>query len=288
MRKQYRFFRKAIFHIYASAKSSHSIQVGSFELTFDTSDQQSKDWFFPRYTFGRYHEPAVTELVIEELGPADIFFDLGSNLGWFTVLACQITSEGEVHSFDVDPRLNYLLLKSVARHSQISAKHIMNTAAIGETTGKFGQVVPHQAGNLSTNQVLDAAYNAAGGARSVAISIDDYCEECQQSPDFIKMDIEGAETEAILGMKETLLRKRPKLLLEVHPALIREKGWEPKALIDEVLDVVPEYEVWRKRDYRQGNDASIWDFGIGSDWTDRPEVLFFKCPEEREKLATSD
>jgi hypothetical protein len=59
-----------------------------------------------------------------------------------------------------------------------------------------------------------------------ATALDDYFAYRSQL-DFIKMDIEGAEARAMLGMQKVLRRTRPVILLEVHDA-----GW---AALDELL-----------------------------------------------------
>ena len=40
------------------------------------------------------------------------------------------------------------------------------------------------------------------------------------NPKFIKIDVEGAELDVLQGMKETLKRYKPKIMLEKHPTLI--------------------------------------------------------------------
>ncbi len=52
--------------------------------------------------------------------------------------------------------------------------------------------------------------------RVQAISLDDFCDKFALRPDFLKMDIEGAEYDALLGAKKTISQCRPKLLIELH------------------------------------------------------------------------
>ena len=41
------------------------------------------------------------------------------------------------------------------------------------------------------------------------------------APTLIKLDVEGAEDRALLGMRETLVRDRPAVVCEVHASLAR-------------------------------------------------------------------
>ena len=54
----------------------------------------------------------------------------------------------------------------------------------------------------------------------------------QPPPDFIKIDIEGHELAALEGGRETILRYRPELFLEMHGETIREKKEKVRRITD--------------------------------------------------------
>ncbi len=69
------------------------------------------------------------------------------------------------------------------------------------------------------------------------ITLDDFCRSGGLAPEVIKMDIEGAELDALKGSRETLERCRPLLFLSVHPAHLKQLGQsceELARLIDEL------------------------------------------------------
>jgi hypothetical protein len=60
-----------------------------------------------------------------------------------------------------------------------------------------------------------------------SVKVDDIIKE---KVHFIKLDIEGAEYPALLGMRNILEKHKPDLLLEFHPPSIEECGNSPEHL----------------------------------------------------------
>jgi hypothetical protein len=59
-------------------------------------------------------------------------------------------------------------------------------------------------------------------------SIDDfYAFRGIERLDFVKIDVEGYELNVLHGMGITITKHLPKMLIEFHPATIREKGDDP-------------------------------------------------------------
>ena len=58
-------------------------------------------------------------------------------------------------------------------------------------------------------------------AKIKTISIDDFFEQYNLTKvDFIKMDIEGAELDALIGAKNTLIKCKPKLAISIYHNII--------------------------------------------------------------------
>lgn len=78
-----------------------------------------------------------------------------------------------------------------------------------------------------------AAYPAHRTPTSVrAVSLDQYSATCAEMPDFVKIDVEGAELEVLTGMSRILKEKGPKLMVEMTSrehqvvALLHRFGYE--------------------------------------------------------------
>jgi hypothetical protein len=86
---------------------------------------------------------------------------------------------------------------------------------------------------LSDNMVADSI-NRQVSDRSIEVrtlALDDFVEDMGLVPDFVKMDIEGAEFDALSGFVRTIEKHNPILILEQQPdddtcfQLLRERGF---------------------------------------------------------------
>ena len=81
------------------------------------------------------------------------------------------------------------------------------------------------------------------------ISIDEFIRQDNPQPDLMKIDIEGAEYEALIGAQELLRRKKPVIFLATHSDELREKclklltefGYNSKSIDDKPLTESDEF-----------------------------------------------
>lgn len=97
---------------------------------------------------------------------------------------------------------------------------------------------------IAPDQDLAALLRALGALRgdAPACSIDELCESSGASPDLIKVDVEGAESQVLRGAGATVERCRPAIQVELHsfaPMTMREN-------VDQVLAWCSEkgYRMW--------------------------------------------
>jgi hypothetical protein len=75
------------------------------------------------------------------------------------------------------------------------------------------------------------------GVKVPLVSIDAFRKRIGHKIDFIKIDVEGAELDAVKGASETLLNDRPTCILALHPLQIKSKGDS----LEEIWHVVTGY-----------------------------------------------
>ncbi|MFB6226506.1 MAG: FkbM family methyltransferase [Candidatus Paceibacteria bacterium] len=141
------FYLRYIFH------KKLDIKINDFKIRFSTKDIIAKKWFFPRYLNGEPHEPPVTQQLIKEFESDSIFFDIGANIGFFTILAQKKCNKGSVHAFEIDPEL----VKIINNNTKLNqgAEVFINCSAITKKTQDIISFNPQKDNNKSTNSIYD-------------------------------------------------------------------------------------------------------------------------------------
>jgi FkbM family methyltransferase len=168
------------------------------------------------YVLGGF-KPELQKFMELNLKPGSVFYDVGANVGFFSLLAARLSgSEGRVISFEpIDENLSKL--GENVRRNQFSNVRIIPIAlgaANGERTFQLSES-PTWGKFKGVAQEVPNKY-----VRDIAVQVrrlDDLVSaESLPPPDFIKVDVEGAEREVIDGARDTLLRYGPILMIELH------------------------------------------------------------------------
>lgn len=170
--------------------------------------------------YGDY-ELAVAQAIARLVQPGWTVADIGAQIGYMTLLlARRVGPTGQVWAFEPLPRNFAVLQENVALNHLDQVK--LTPCAVSNRPGK---VQLHQLDDraLSATSSLLRPVNATarGGVEVEAVTFDGWAPPGQRV-DFIKLDVESAEGLVMEGMRETLTRYRPLVLLEVHSTGDRE------------------------------------------------------------------
>ena len=175
------------------------------------------------------HEPAATDAYLEKLSPGDHVLDVGSNLGYYLLLAAQrVGSAGWVLGFEPAPGVFEILERNVRRSPYKNVR--VSQWAMGAKSGTlefFESEVPNW-GSIFQDSRLQQTRSTTVKARTVD-------EVVRENPGFrpkaLRMDVEGAELMVLEGAQEVLKQYRPCLFIEFHNFAL---GWESvrRALLD--------------------------------------------------------
>lgn len=164
------------------------------------------------YVSGRMEE-RVQQTVVEVLASGDVFFDVGANVGFYTLLAARLVrAEGRVVAFEPNPANVKGLRNNVTANGFSNVTVVAKAASAKSGEGMLAAEVPFQS--------VVVASGTDPGARAIAIdlvALDDFVSEHPElSPSLVKIDAEGHELKVIAGLRTTLETRRPKLIVEMH------------------------------------------------------------------------
>jgi FkbM family methyltransferase len=189
----------------------------------------------PGYALGT-SEPEVQDAVRGLVKPRDVVYDIGANVGFYTVLTGRLVGPaGAVYAFE--PLAD--TAKAARRNADLNGfTHVtVLTNAVGRRAGRVKLALREEstwaklADESTTGPTVDAEM----------VAIDDLVEAGTIRPaTFVKIDVEGAELEVIEGMRRTIAAHRPVILCEMHgknaafQALMDGLGYDVRALEGEL------------------------------------------------------
>jgi FkbM family methyltransferase len=174
-------------------------------------------------------EKPNTELILGSLRKGSVMFDVGAHIGYYSVLGSQVVGPGgRIVSVEPNPQTLPRLRKNLelSHASNVTVEDVACTDK--ETTLTFYQAGIRNTGASSISE--SNARNADHGemVRSVTVrgrTLDSIVQELGlQRVDFVKIDVEGAEVQVLRGMKNTLAKYQPHMLIEMKPAQLASMG----------------------------------------------------------------
>jgi FkbM family methyltransferase len=159
-------------------------------------------------------EPQVQEVLSARLAPGTIFYDVGANIGFFSLLAARLVGpNGRVVAFEADPE-NASRLREHAERNAFTWLSVEEKAVWSKSGNvAFARCDPAASPDRGLGSVVDS--DATGTIRVDAVSLDD-CALRFPPPDWIKCDVEGAEVEVFRGARRLLSEKCPMVICEMH------------------------------------------------------------------------
>lgn len=160
-------------------------------------------------------EKRELEFVSQYLKPGNTVMDIGSNIGFFSVVMGRtIGKTGVVFAFDPVPT-NIARLKSNLDANGISAEAVYELA-LGSANGQMELQMSDDTAYASMHKVEDGFGNGQIIQVSMKKLDDVWHEGGRPMISFIKMDVEGAELEVIKGGGKMLTQCHPTMLIEAN------------------------------------------------------------------------
>ena len=160
-------------------------------------------------------EIPVQQIVARYVRAGDVFYDVGANVGFFSVIAARFVGpSGSVCAFEPVAENVVAIRKNAALNS---FNHLRAFEVAVGATGREQELFLTEwdgGSSLSTSAVRPSEPASRRTVR--VVPLDDFiAAEKLPCPTFVKIDVEGAELEALQGMERTISEAKPKLLYEV-------------------------------------------------------------------------
>jgi FkbM family methyltransferase len=187
----------------------------------------------------KIHEPLLTKLLLERfINPAQRnFIDVGANIGYFTCLMSKFAgSAGKVLAVEPEPNNLKLLRQNIAANNLKNVEVFPCAVGASEGSVMLGLYKPSNRGRHS---ILDM--NARSQVKVPVKTLDQIAGSSGSSVQYwslLKIDVEGYEAFVIDGAKETLPRVEA-LVMEFSPALLKQSGADPAAILMSLLAHFP-------------------------------------------------
>lgn len=140
-------------------------------------------------------------------------FDVGANHGIISLMLAARDSGVSVHLFEASEAATNIINYNSLLNGFEKNFCVVN-ALIADQSGK---IIPfYWAGSSGGASIVKGRLGHIMEVQKVTLSLDDYARTNRLSPEFIKMDIEGAENIAIRGMSFIMQEIRPEIFIELH------------------------------------------------------------------------
>lgn len=174
-------------------------------IHFNALNTQFHALYFKSFAHG--FEPQTTALMDAVLPSDGVFYDIGSNWGWFSLhLASKADFRGQIHAFEPFPS-SYKDICSMISQAALDGRVHAHNLAISDHTGRAAMQLPD---HFQSGRAVMEETGSEGGTTPMT-TLDSLKLE---PPSLIKADVEGAEAKVFRGGRSLLTRHKPMLVFE--------------------------------------------------------------------------
>nr|WP_166180529.1 FkbM family methyltransferase [Altererythrobacter segetis] len=171
----------------------------------------------------RFYDLPTQLLLQQELRDGDLFVDVGANEGMITLLGSRLVGDtGKVMSFEPNPVPREILQRNLRRNGITNVE--LHACGLGDEDGELQLFVP--CANSGEGSFTAPATASEGHSSPCPVRIGDSILQ-GRAPKLIKIDVEGFEAHVLLGLRRTLERVRPMIVMEMIARHLARDGQEP-------------------------------------------------------------
>jgi FkbM family methyltransferase len=200
-----------------------------FMMNLDLQDPEQLKVYF----YGHYHERYEAGLVARLLEDDDVFWDIGANVGYFTLVAATaLAGRGQIIAFEPGKNAYARLTENIALNPYQNIKTYPLAVSDRE-----GEAVLHVSGDIadSSASLFVTGGDQAGDEVCRTVALDQFLTAAGlRPPTLIKLDAEGAELAVLQGAQGLIAQATPMFLMEMEEKNLQAAG-ASKAAIQQFL-----------------------------------------------------
>lgn len=178
--------------------------------------------------FGAY-EPEEAAVMNALAAGAHCILDVGANIGYHALRLALREPLATVHAFEPLPQAHEFLCRNIAANG-LADRVRAHGFGLSRQSGSFEFFIAPENG---TNASLLNVAGRADARRVVglAMTLDDWAANTGAAPDYLKIDVEGAELWVLEGGAKTLAAHQPRVFLELLRKWSAPFGYHPNDVL---------------------------------------------------------
>jgi FkbM family methyltransferase len=216
------------------------------------------------------YEKSETKMMENLLADGDTFFDIGANVGWYSLNVAAAYRNSKIYSFEPIPKTYKQLVKNI----NLNPGGLITLFNFGfsDKSGEFPfYYYPQGSGNASSANLTDRQ-----DIETIMCSVrtlDEFSSDLKEKVDFIKCDVEGAELLVFKGGINTIERDKPLVFSEILRKWSAKFNYNPNEI----------FELFKSMGYKSftTNGDRLISFGEMDDAT--METNFFFLHRQKHK-----
>ncbi|MFW6120097.1 MAG: FkbM family methyltransferase [Petrotogales bacterium] len=179
-----------------------------------------------------HFEPEFIKEFLYNIKSCNVFYDVGSYIGLYSLSALSHRKDVTVISIDPDPKNCESLEKNII-FNKFDNNSVIICAALSDKDGNIEFSFSGKSGGSSGH--VKRSSESETVRRVCSYKLDTLIQKKRlPAPELIKIDVEGYEANVLRGMENTIEICRPIIMVEVHPQFLENYG-ESYAGIDKFM-----------------------------------------------------
>lgn len=177
-----------------------------------------------------FYEKSDADMIFNLIEPQMIFFDIGANIGWYSINVAKRDSTIQVYAFEPIP-VTYNILKNNVSLNKTDNVYLYNMGFSETNQELVFYFDPLQSGNASARNLN--SHDNIQKIISKTEKLDDFfINNSLNKIDFVKCDVEGAELLVFRGGIETIRKHQPIIFTEMLRKWSQKFDYHPNEIIE--------------------------------------------------------